>query len=66
MKQTQCACGENARPNQRNCYRCHALANSIYRARVKHQAENLKKLFLQMMTRNVTLAGFAKTGDTNG
>lgn len=44
-----CACGAIARPNQRNCYRCHALANSIYRARVKHQAEKLQKRMLAVI-----------------
>jgi hypothetical protein len=65
MKQTLCACGEIARPSQRNCHRCHALANQVYRARVKHEAEKLKKLFLRMIVRNVTLVEAPETCNTN-
>lgn len=61
VKQTQCACGEIARPAQRNCHRCHALANQVYRARVKHQAENLKKLFFRLLARDVAIVGVPET-----
>jgi len=56
MKPPICACGEIARPKQRNCYRCHAAANQVYRARVKHSAEKVKKLAIKMMSLNIRLA----------
>lgn len=60
MKQT-CACGGENRPGQRNCYRCHALANEIYRARVKHSAEKLHRLYLKAIFAHSTLAGGSKS-----
>lgn len=60
-----CACGGDCRPNQRNCHYCHALANQIYRYRVKHQAEKLEKLLLKMIARNITLADVSQVEDNN-
>lgn len=54
MKQT-CACGGENRPGQGNCYRCHALANQVYRARVKHSAERLHRMYLRLMSARLTL-----------
>lgn len=33
-----CACGEARRPGQFDCYRCHALAAAVYRARKVERA----------------------------
>src|SRR5581483_5162338 len=52
----QCACGGVCRAGQRNCLRCHALANRIYRARVKHSAELLEKLFFRLLAVRISVA----------
>lgn len=53
VKQTEekpCPCGqEMCRPGQRNGPKCHALAQSVYRARVKHQAEKNEKIFFKLL-----------------
>lgn len=48
-----CACrAAECRPNQRNCLRCHALANQVYRLRVKHSAEKADSAFFKAMQRH--------------
>jgi hypothetical protein len=66
MKQAQCRCGEIARPKQRNCYRCHALANQVFRFRVKQKAERRQRDFLQAMKLLLGIDGVPETCDTNG
>lgn len=39
---SRCKCGRHARPNQRNCDKCHAAAQVRYRARRKDQAHKLE------------------------
>lgn len=39
---SRCACGQKARPKQRNCYECHASAQVEYRARRRDAAKVLR------------------------
>ncbi|MEI9995110.1 MAG: hypothetical protein WDM91_10980 [Rhizomicrobium sp.] len=40
--QSTCSCGRPNRVGQRNCHRCHALANQLYRIRRRNELEELR------------------------
>ena len=42
-EQHLCACGSISRPRQRNCYKCHSLANKVYRVRKRVNSERMKQ-----------------------
>lgn len=53
-RETICRCGHAPRrPGQRNCLRCHALANQVYRSRIKASREAAQALALRAIAQRV-------------
>lgn len=58
--QPKCGCGADARAGQRNCHRCHALANQLYRLRQAAEKRRNHDAILRAMAQGVDV--FEKAG----